>query len=219
MTALLPPNLLRLFAPRPPTLYLGALGKDVTDRGPNKLKGVSNLVHRIREEADDAEVAGGMEVDGESSKPVEQKKEEKRGKKGKRRAVKMKDDEISRKGVIGQEAVKMRKEERIKRLEANKKIAEENCNVTDIVLMKTDKPQDDENAVGDPYKTLFVSRLSKKTTEADLRREFEVYGVIERIRIVKDKKGKSLSYAFIVYERERDMKGLVHTISLISSGV
>jgi hypothetical protein len=40
-----------------------------------------------------------------------------------------------------------------------------------------------------------------------LRREFEMYGKIERIRIVKDKKGKSKSYAFIVYERERDMKG------------
>jgi hypothetical protein len=34
-----------------------------------------------------------------------------------------------------------------------------------------------------------------------------MYGAIERIRIVKDRKGKSRSYAFIVYERERDMKG------------
>lgn len=48
---------------------------------------------------------------------------------------------------------------------------------------------------------------SKKTTELDLRREFEMYGAIERIRIVQDRKGKSRSFAFIVYERERDMKG------------
>jgi hypothetical protein len=48
---------------------------------------------------------------------------------------------------------------------------------------------------------------SKKVTEEDLRREFEVYGNIERIRLVLDRKGKSKSYAFIVYERERDMKG------------
>ena len=34
-----------------------------------------------------------------------------------------------------------------------------------------------------------------------------MYGAIERIRIVKDKKGKSKSYAFIVFDRERDMKG------------
>ena len=37
-----------------------------------------------------------------------------------------------------------------------------------------------------------------------------MYGKIERIRIVRDKKGKSKSYAFIVYERERDMKGTFH---------
>jgi U1 small nuclear ribonucleoprotein len=88
-----------------------------------------------------------------------------------------------------------------------------------------DHPQDDAQAIGDPYKTLFLSRLvrffqakpsarrmemlilqSKKVTEADLRHEFEMYGAIERIRMVKDLKGKSKSYAFIVYERERDMK-------------
>jgi hypothetical protein len=34
-----------------------------------------------------------------------------------------------------------------------------------------------------------------------------MYGAIERIRIVKDKKGKSTGYAFVVFERERDMKG------------
>lgn len=48
---------------------------------------------------------------------------------------------------------------------------------------------------------------SKKANEQDLRREFEMYGAIERVRIVRDKKDKSRGYAFIVYERERDMKG------------
>lgn len=52
---------------------------------------------------------------------------------------------------------------------------------------------------------------SKKVTEDDLRREFEIYGNIERIRLVLDRKGKSKSYAFIVYERERDMKGQLST--------
>jgi hypothetical protein len=42
-----------------------------------------------------------------------------------------------------------------------------------------------------------------------LRREFETYGTIERVRIVRDKKGRNRGYAFIVYERERDMKGLL----------
>ena len=48
---------------------------------------------------------------------------------------------------------------------------------------------------------------SRKATEADLRKEFEMYGAIESVRIVRDRKGKSKNYAFIVYERERDMKG------------
>lgn len=52
-----------------------------------------------------------------------------------------------------------------------------------------------------------ANEQSKKTTEADLKHEFEVYGAIERIRMVKDHKGRSKSYAFIVFERERDMKG------------
>lgn len=42
-----------------------------------------------------------------------------------------------------------------------------------------------------------------------MRREFETYGTIERVRIVRDKKGRNRGYAFIVYERERDMKGLL----------
>lgn len=48
----------------------------------------------------------------------------------------------------------------------------------------------------------------KGATESDLRREFETFGTIERVRIVRDKQGRSRGYAFIVYERERDMKGL-----------
>jgi U1 small nuclear ribonucleoprotein len=58
-----------------------------------------------------------------------------------------------------------------------------------------------------------------------LRREFEMYGNIERIRIVRDRKGKSKSYAFIVYERERDMKGgsgvtcLRNAVRTVTSGL
>ena len=47
----------------------------------------------------------------------------------------------------------------------------------------------------------------KNATDSDLRREFESFGSIERVRIVRDKNGRSRGYAFIVFERERDMKG------------
>ena len=96
------------------------------------------------------------------------------------------------------------------------------CSFTYRVAL--DKPADDTEAIGDPYKTLFISRLvsvssnqycsvlisqaqHKNASENDLRREFETFGTIERVRIVRDKKNRSRGYAFIVYERERDMKG------------
>ena len=76
------------------------------------------------------------------------------------------------------------------------------------------KPDDDPRVKGDALKTLFVGRLAYDVKEADLEREFGRFGPVERIRIVKDensgKKGKKphRGYAFVVYERERDMKGI-----------
>lgn len=87
------------------------------------------------------------------------------------------------------------------------------------------EPDEDPNVRGDAFKTLFVARLSYDTTEKDLEREFGRFGPIERIRIVTDvtaetngtanesksktekKKKPHRGYAFVVYEREKDMKG------------
>lgn len=44
---------------------------------------------------------------------------------------------------------------------------------------------------GDPYKTIVVARLSFDVTEKKLRREFEEYGPIKRVRVVTDKNGKA----------------------------
>ncbi|KAI4173886.1 MAG: hypothetical protein LQ343_002654 [Gyalolechia ehrenbergii] len=88
-------------------------------------------------------------------------------------------------------------------------------------LLEGEPPKEEDPQVrGDAFKTLFVSRLSYDVTEKDLEREFGKYGAIERIRIVTDthegsggegrakkkKKKPHRGYAFIVYERERDMK-------------
>ncbi|KAI9816812.1 MAG: hypothetical protein M1827_001457 [Pycnora praestabilis] len=78
-------------------------------------------------------------------------------------------------------------------------------------------PADDPQVRGDAFKTLFVARLSYETTQKDLEREFGRFGPIERTRIVtgslegenptpKNKKKSHRGYAFIVYEREKDMK-------------
>lgn len=74
------------------------------------------------------------------------------------------------------------------------------------------KPEEDPKIKGDAFKTLFVGRLAYDVKESDLEREFGRFGPIERIRIVKDEhvdkpKKPSRGYAFIVFEREKDLKG------------
>lgn len=105
-------------------------------------------------------------------------------------------------------------------------------------IIALDKPQEDQNIRGDAFKTLIVARLSYDATEQDLEREFGRFGPIERvcipilqyllycanvnlqIRIVTDthqdekpnkKKKKHRGYAFVVFEREKDMRGKAAT--------
>ncbi|KAK1440596.1 hypothetical protein QVD17_06425 [Tagetes erecta] len=82
--------------------------------------------------------------------------------------------------------------------EGAKKAAEE--------LEKYD-PNSDPNISGDPYKTLFVAKLNYETTESKIKREFEAYGPIKRVRLIADKEtNKPRGYAFIEYMHTRDMK-------------
>ncbi|KAM3407923.1 hypothetical protein ACQJBY_001324 [Aegilops geniculata] len=68
-------------------------------------------------------------------------------------------------------------------------------------------PQSDPNTTSDPYKTLFVARLNYETSESRVKREFEAYGPIKRVRLVTDKDtSKPRGYAFIEYMHTRDMK-------------
>lgn len=67
-------------------------------------------------------------------------------------------------------------------------------------------PHNNEQGTGDPYKSLFVSRINYDTSESKLRREFEIYGPIKKIVLIHNvKTGKPRGYAFIEYEHERDM--------------
>ncbi|KAH0562985.1 hypothetical protein GP486_002449 [Trichoglossum hirsutum] len=74
-------------------------------------------------------------------------------------------------------------------------------------------PVKDPQIRGDAFKTLFVARLSFEVKESDLEREFGRFGPIERANSHADdpanskkKKKPHRGYAFIVYEREKDMK-------------
>lgn len=51
-------------------------------------------------------------------------------------------------------------------------------------LYLTDNPDKDPQARGDPFRTIFVSRLSYEAKEADLEREFSRFGPIERVCLV-----------------------------------
>ncbi|KAF8501443.1 hypothetical protein F5888DRAFT_1672296 [Russula emetica] len=169
-THLLPPNLLKLFAPRPPLTYTRPVDKDIDRVTKKNVSGVGTLLSLLKEGAMTGLANGTTDGMEEGEEPTYTLAEE-----------------IKR---------------QVRREERKKKRAEEFQKAKDSY-----KPQEDSQAVGDPYKTLFISRLHKNATENDLRREFEMYGTIERVRMVKDKKGRSRGYAFIVYERERDMKG------------
>lgn len=46
-----------------------------------------------------------------------------------------------------------------------------------------DDPSNDPQARGDPFKTLFVARLSYDVKESDLEREFGRFGPIERVSL------------------------------------
>ncbi|KAI8617083.1 hypothetical protein BC830DRAFT_1115243 [Chytriomyces sp. MP71] len=71
-------------------------------------------------------------------------------------------------------------------------------------------PSSDTHIASDPYKTLFVGRLSYGVSEKQLRREFEQFGPVISIRIVTQteagkKPTKPRGYAFVEFERERDL--------------
>jgi len=72
--------------------------------------------------------------------------------------------------------------------------------------MKLWDPHNDPNATGDAFKTLFVGRINYDTSENKLRREFEKYGKIKQVKMIKNaSNGKPRGYAFIEFEKERDM--------------
>uniref|UniRef100_A0AC35U969 U1 small nuclear ribonucleoprotein 70 kDa n=1 Tax=Rhabditophanes sp. KR3021 TaxID=114890 RepID=A0AC35U969_9BILA len=62
-----------------------------------------------------------------------------------------------------------------------------------------------EGYTKDPYKTLFVSRLSIETPESKIKREFSKWGTIENIKLVNNRDGLPRGYAFIEYSRKSEM--------------
>lgn len=189
MTDKLPPNLLALFAPRPALRYLLPADHAPEDRKTAQITGIAQFIPALREET-----------------PVP---------------------------YHPTESWLEARDRRILDTQAHQEY------ITGEGFKVLYKPTDDSNIRGDPFHTLFVARLPYDADIKDLEREFGRFGPIERIRIVVDngeqekiksekikeeeeragksrgpkkrsRKGKSKGYAFIVFEREKDMKGTLY---------
>ncbi|ORX89865.1 RNA-binding domain-containing protein [Basidiobolus meristosporus CBS 931.73] len=157
MTDKLPPNLLKLFAPRPPLQYFPPLDREPALKQGPTISGIGAFVSFLSDHDPDY-------VPSETL-------EERRKRKAQER--KQKAEDTIREGLA-------------------------NWN-----------PAEDPKIESDPFRTLFIGRLSYNTTEKDLRDEMEIYGPITKIAIPKDKlTGKPRGYAFLEFEREKDLKDL-----------
>ena len=62
----------------------------------------------------------------------------------------------------------------------------------------------------DEFKTIFVGRLNYNTTEERLKKEFDLFGTVDHVRLVRDQKGKSRGYAFVTFSREREADNAIY---------
>lgn len=69
-THLLPPNLLKLFAPRPPLPYARPLDRDIDRIHPKNVEGVAALLAQLREDKTEATLNAGVEGMEEGEEPA-----------------------------------------------------------------------------------------------------------------------------------------------------
>ena len=106
------------------------------------------------------------------------------------------------KGIVKDYLTKFPKGSRNKHLElyskAEKEYERKQLKLQDETL-KWDPLNDPSIKNTDPYKTIFVGRLPYDTTEIELQKVFSQYGEVDRVRVVRDREGKSRGYAFVVF--------------------
>lgn len=71
-THLLPPNLLKLFAPRPPLPYIRPVGKDIDRVKSKSVAGVASLLERLKEESTQELINAGQDVTREGMEEGEE---------------------------------------------------------------------------------------------------------------------------------------------------
>jgi U1 small nuclear ribonucleoprotein len=176
MTDKLPPNLLALFAARPPLRWVEPSDHAPQDRKTAPISGVAQFLPELQ---------------------------------------KYKETDVYHPTESWLQARDRKKQEKKEKIESLLTEAPKNY-----------KPNEDPNVRGDAFKTLIVARLSYEADERDLEKEFGRFGPIERIRIVADthahekpnkKKKPHRGYAFVVFEREKDMRGKYIPLSPLTS--
>ena len=149
---MLPPNLLKLFQPRPPLPYARPVDRDINVVRKKAVSGVAQLLASIREQNDAGLIDQGKK-EAEELEPG---------------AVPSGPEDEGQFTLAEEIKRQMRREEKKKRKEEEFKIAASTCThlpaqgahrVLMIACDFADKPADNPEAVGDPYKTLFVARL------------------------------------------------------------
>lgn len=66
--------------------------------------------------------------------------------------------------------------------------------------------EDGTTKTEDAFKTLFVTNFPYTTLEYRLQDEFETFGPVKSVVMPKDREGLPRGYAFVEFERERDLK-------------
>lgn len=162
MTDKLPPNLLALFAPRPPLRYIPPSDRAPDDIKPSNIGGVAQFLDELRKYDE--------EVPYNATESWLQRKA---------RLKEEKKLNIERHLTEGLKECMFPESLRLKSLSIP---ATNHVLLTRFIFSHlTDNPNNDPQVRGDAFKTLFVSRLSYDVTEADLEREFGRFGPIERV--------------------------------------
>ncbi|CAL6372276.1 unnamed protein product [Bathycoccus prasinos] len=192
----LPPNLLVMFKARPPVKWFPPAKARKTCK---RLTGIGKYLYLFGEkENEEGEEKRESMILGEEKDTDEDASDVDVNDDGEIIEI---DEETKRKRKEEKEKFALLPAKTKKKLEKGKKMLKE--------ALKAWDPHKDEKATGDPYATLFVARLPYAACEDEdvLRREFERYGDIKAIRIVRDTDtGKPTGYAFIEFETEDDMK-------------
>ncbi|KAG0648830.1 U1 small nuclear ribonucleoprotein 70 kDa [Hyphodiscus hymeniophilus] len=200
MTDKLPPNLLALFAPRPPLRWVPPSDHAPEERKTAAIGGIGAFLPQLQEYKETDKYAP-TESWLQKQDRIKLEKKQRQRKLLEEGPTSCEGDPICSSPFIITSPTSGRS------VPCSARFADELCPI--------DKPQEDPNIRGDAFKTLIVARLSYEATEQDLESEFGRFGPIERIRIVTDthqdekpnkKKKKHRGYAFVVYEREKDMR-------------